>query len=659
MWVGRFCAASLVAGLWLSLPQAAPGQAFVYTKVLDFQTARPDGAGAFNIGAVTTPSFDGQWVVFRDNGPFGGISLSSIWSYNIHDRTFHKLAGLSTPVPGGTGNFSSVQLEDTAPFVRNGTVVFLGRDSNPGQYNQGLYAVPAAGGAIVRIANYQTADPSGGHFTIFDADGKQAGGFSFDGTAVVFSAQGSTGVTGGYSALPNGSSLAMVADGAHPYHAIAPNTPSLFTSPAVAGNNVVMAGLDPANGYNGLYLGTVGGNGALIELLNSSQALPGDPTANRRTHFDAPVLAIDSTLIVFRASDPNAPSFFGLYTTNFSSHTITRIVDVNSTLPGLGRLTAIADGGVAMNQGQILFRAADDAGRSGLYLWWGGTLTRIVGSGDLFDGRSVVSVGDPGPSALVPSGFVFNVEFTGGRALYRAAAAPMAINSIANAASGATSSIAPGEMVTVSGTGMGPTSFTPFQVGANNRLATELAGASVLFNGTPAPLIYVSDQRSAVIVPFGITGPTAQVVAEYNSNVSAAFTVPVTNTLPGLFAVNSPGSGRGVIQNADGSYNSAANPADAGSNIILYATGLGALIPAPPDGSFTPAAGAPVLQFPVVVAIGGQLAQIIRQGPSRQQIAGLYEIECIIPAGTPAGSAAVVITSDGRPSQAHVTVSVR
>jgi uncharacterized protein (TIGR03437 family) len=659
MRAGRLHGAGLVFGLWLSLPQAAPGQSFVYTKVLDYLTPRPDGAGVFNINAITTPSFDGQWVVFRDNGPFDDVSLSSIWSYNIHDRTFHKLVALTTPVPGGTGTFSSVQLLDTAPFVRNGTVVFIGRDSNPAQYNQGIYAVPAAGGAVVKVADYQTADPSGGHFTVFDAAGKQEGGFSFDGTTVVFSAQGSTGVIGGYSALPNGSSLAMVADGAHPYHAIAPNNPSLFTSPAVAGNNVVVAGLDPSNGYNGLYLGTVGGNGALIELLNSNQALPGDPTANRRTHFDAPVLDIDSTLIVFRASDPNAASFFGLYTTNFSSHAITKIVDVNSTLPGLGRLTAIADGGVAMNQGQILFRAGDNTGRSGLYLWWGGTLTRIVGSGDLFDGQTVVSVSDPGPSALVPSGFVFNVDFAGGRALYRAAGTPMAVNAVASAANGATSSIAPGEIVTVSGTGIGPTSLTTFQVGANNRLATQLAGASVLFNGTPAPLIYVSDQRSAVIVPFGITGPTAQVVAEYNSNVSAAFTVPVTSTMPGLFAVNSAGNGQGVIQNADGSYNSAANPADAGTNIVLFATGLGALIPAPPDGSFIPAAGAPVLQFPVAVAIGGQLAQVIRQGPSRQQIAGLYEIECIIPAGTPAGSAAVVITSDGRPSQAHLTVSVR
>ncbi len=136
--------AGLFIGLCLALPRPAAGQSYAYTKVLDYLTPRPDGAGQFTINSVTTPAFDGQWVVFRDNGPADDVSRSSIWSFNTLDGTFHKLVSLTTPVPGGAGNFSSVQLLDTAPFVRQGTVILVGRDSSVRQFDQGLYSMPAA-----------------------------------------------------------------------------------------------------------------------------------------------------------------------------------------------------------------------------------------------------------------------------------------------------------------------------------------------------------------------------------------------------------------------------------------------------------------------------------------------------------------------------------
>lgn len=663
MRAGRLYVAGLAVAVYLSLPQAAPGQSYAFTKVVDYLTPRPDGAGVFTINAVTTPSFDGQWVVFRDNGPVDDVTLASIWSFNTLDGTLHKLVSLTTPVPGGTGAFSSVQLLDTAPFVRQGRVIFVARDSNAFPHNQGLYAMPAAGGPIVKIADYQTANPSGGLFTVFDAAGHQAGGFSFDGTTVVFNAQGSAGTVGDYSAPPDGSSLGMVADSLHPYHAAAVNNPANFISPAISGSNIVLAGVsgsDPGTSYNGIYLGSVGGNGTLTELLNTNQRLPDDPSVSFHTRFDAPVLAVDGALIAFRATNSNAAFFFGLYTTDLASHTISKVVDVNSTLPGLGRLTAIADGGVAVSRGSVFFRAGDNTGRSGLYVWNNGTLARIIGSGDHFDGQNVVSVGDPGPAALDRSGFAFNVDFAGGRALYAATANTVTLSAVDNAASHATSSIAPGEIVTLLGAGMGPAALAAFQLDANNRLTTQLAGTRVLFNGVAAPLIYTSDLQSAAIVPFGIAvGPTAQVVVEYNNHASAPVTVPVTNTMPGLFSANSTGSEEGTIQHLDGSLNSAANPAPVGSIIILYATGLGQLNPAPVDGSFVPAAAPPALQFPVTVTIGGHPAQIVSQGPAPLQIAGLYQIQCVIPPGTPPGPAAVVVTADGKQSQPNLTVAVQ
>lgn len=151
-WVLSFSLCLLAATF--SFP--ALSQPYVFTRIVDDNTQRPDGKGTFNIsGSSCVPSFDGQWVVFREYGPMNDASAQAIWSYNTLDYTFHKLADLSTPVPGGTGNFKDLQLLDAAPIVRNGIVVFVGRDSNPNRTGVagGIYSISAAGGAITKLAD--------------------------------------------------------------------------------------------------------------------------------------------------------------------------------------------------------------------------------------------------------------------------------------------------------------------------------------------------------------------------------------------------------------------------------------------------------------------------------------------------------------------------
>jgi hypothetical protein len=41
--------------------------------------------------------------------------------------------------------------------------------------------------------------------------------------------------------------------------------------------------------------------------------------------------------------------------------------------------------------------------------------------------------------------------------------------------------------------------------------------------------------------------------------------VPITSTVPGVFAADATGAGQGAIQNADGSYN---NPSNQGRNTV-------------------------------------------------------------------------------------------
>ena len=152
---------------------------------------------------------------------------------------------------------------------------------------------------------------------------------------------------------------------------------------------------------------------------------------------------------------------------------------------------------------------------------------------------------------------------------------------------------------------------------------------------------------------------TAQIEVVNNGNVSASVTVPLTDTMPGLFSANASGSGPGAIQNADSSYNTPANPAAAGSTVVLYASGLGRINPAVPDGGITPTSNIPRLAIPVTVTVAGQTAQIVYQGPAPGAVNGLYQINCVIPAGVPPGNAAVVVTSSGRTSQPNLTVAVK
>jgi len=72
---------------------------------------------------------------------------------------------------------------------------------------------------------------------------------------------------------------------------------------------------------------------------------------------------------------------------------------------------------------------------------------------------------------------------------------------IVNAASYIGGGVAPGEIVTLFGSGLGPPDLVPLSLTDGQTLATTLAGTRIWFNNAPAPLMYVSDQQSSAIVP--------------------------------------------------------------------------------------------------------------------------------------------------------------
>jgi hypothetical protein len=87
---------------------------------------------------------------------------------------------------------------------------------------------------------------------------------------------------------------------------------------------------------------------------------------------------------------------------------------------------------------------------------------------------------------------------------------------VLNGASLTCGCLAPGEIVTVLGTAIGP-SPTGLEIGADGKLATTLNGTQLLINGIPVPLLYASTGQLNAIVPYEVaTGgnATIQVMSE-------------------------------------------------------------------------------------------------------------------------------------------------
>lgn len=220
---------------------------------------------------------------------------------------------------------------------------------------------------------------------------------------------------------------------------------------------------------------------------------------------------------------------------------------------------------------------------------------------------------------------------------------------------------APGQIVVVWGSGMGPAQPALLQLDANGMVSASVAGVRILFDGVPAPIVYVSaTQCSAVIPYFGAVNPTTHVQVEYQGVRSAPFQIAVTPTAPGLFTADKSGQGQAAATNTDGiTPNSASAPVSAGSVVTLWATGEGLTDPPGVDGR--PAIG--VLPKPVATVsadIGGLPATVQYGGAAPGAVAGLLQVNVLVPANVqPGNQVPVHVTVGGQKSQDGVTIAVR
>jgi uncharacterized protein (TIGR03437 family) len=236
---------------------------------------------------------------------------------------------------------------------------------------------------------------------------------------------------------------------------------------------------------------------------------------------------------------------------------------------------------------------------------------------------------------------------------------PPSISAVTNGASNRVGPLAAGEIVVVYGSNLGPTRLAQFGLNAAGLVGTSLAGTQVFFNTTPAPVIYTLAGQVAAIVPYSLPpGLPYQVTVSYQGQVSPPLTIPFAPAAPGLFTADSSGSGQAAAVNEDGSLNSANNPIGKGSVIVLYATGEGFTTPPGIDGKpATLPLPAPFLT--VTATIGGQPALAQYAGGAPGFVAGLMQVNVVIPTNISPGPAVpVVLNVAGFQSQSGVSIAV-
>jgi uncharacterized protein (TIGR03437 family) len=232
---------------------------------------------------------------------------------------------------------------------------------------------------------------------------------------------------------------------------------------------------------------------------------------------------------------------------------------------------------------------------------------------------------------------------------------------VRNAATFAGGAVSPGEIVTIFGSGFGPSKLTGLSLTPAGKVSSLIGGTQILFDGIPAPLIYAITGQVSAIVPYGVSGKaTSQMQVQEGGGLSAAVSIPITNSVPGLFTANSAGSGQISMFNQDGSLNGPGHPAPKGSIVVFYGTGEGVTTPASTDGQVN-AASFPKPALPVTITIGGQPATSITYfGAAPGFVAGVFQGNVTVPANAPSGAAVPIVVKIGaNSSPSNVTMVVQ
>jgi len=230
---------------------------------------------------------------------------------------------------------------------------------------------------------------------------------------------------------------------------------------------------------------------------------------------------------------------------------------------------------------------------------------------------------------------------------------------ITNSASTAlfTSSLAPGELVTVYGSNL--SAVTDFNTPGFPMI---MDGVQVKVNGLFAPIQLVSPGFVTFMVPYEVTGGIVSIQVINKGAASDTITTFLGLTAPGVFTIPAGGLGSAYARKTvDNSIISAANPVNIGDTMFVGVTGLGAVTPAIADGAPGPSSTLSTANNSIDVFFNDASGNITEAPPTfaglTPTIIGLYQINLQVPAGVASGAAYLEISGpDSYNSEATIPV---
>ncbi len=188
-------------------------------------------------------------------------------------------------------------------------------------------------------------------------------------------------------------------------------------------------------------------------------------------------------------------------------------------------------------------------------------------------------------------------------------------NGIRGLFEGSAGPFAPGEIVSLYGSDLGPAEAALASFSADGKLPTELASTRVLVDGLPAPLYFVSRGQVNLQIPLELAGRTRiRVRVEQSGRRSEEQEINLVAAAPKLFT--------GLLRVQD--------------VLILYATGAGRTNPAALTGQVAQAPYGQLLD-PALVSINGAPAEVLYSGLA-PGTTGLVQINVRIPSAQSAAA---------------------
>jgi uncharacterized protein (TIGR03437 family) len=237
----------------------------------------------------------------------------------------------------------------------------------------------------------------------------------------------------------------------------------------------------------------------------------------------------------------------------------------------------------------------------------------------------------------------------------------LSVSEINNAASQLPGRLAPGEIVTIKGLGLGPASDASFSLDPiTKKVGTSLAGTQVFFNGIAAPVLYTSAQQVNAIVPYdlGYQG-TVKVQVAYQGIPSPSIDLSIATAIPAVFTLTGSGTGQAIAINLDGTLADSSHPAARGAYVTVYFTGGGTTNPSGVNGSVSGTTLKRLSQT-ALATVGGQPATVTFAGAAPGFVEGVGQLNLRLADNTPTGPAQEIILTVGtNSSPASATIAVK